>query len=226
MESLPTDISATDVFRQLSALPHAVFFDNCDTPHADARYSFVAVDPFEWISVPADGSDALSRLESALAPFSTSTHPGLPPFQGGAAGVFGYELALGLEDLAQTNTYDLSVPAMSVGLYDLVIAFDHQLGKGWLISQGFPELDPNNRQRRAQSRMDQLKAWLAGPASSGGDNRFSPETPLDVAPQFDVGIEGVTSNMSADDYLDKVAQEGKYIHQGDVFQVNLEQRLL
>ena len=66
------------------------------------RYSFVAADPVEWLAVPADGSDALARLladadvaKSAIR--IRNPQPDLPPFQGGWAGMFGYELARSLE---------------------------------------------------------------------------------------------------------------------------------
>lgn len=226
IEPLPSGTVAVDVFRRLKSLPGIVYFDSCDAPHPDARHSFIAVDPFQWMTVPADGSDALGQLKTALAAYRTTTQPELPPFQGGAAGIFGYELALGLEKLPQAQINDLPVPAMSVGLYDLVVAFDHQLGKSWLISQGLPELDLVKRQARAQSRLNQLKTWLADPPATGNAAAFIPASPTDVLPQFDVDIEGVTSNMSAEGYLDYVSQAVQYIHRGDVFQVNLAQRLL
>ena len=61
------------------------------------RYSFVAADPVEWLTVPADGSDALAQLADRAANLPTTLRPDLPPFQGGWAGLFGYELANGLE---------------------------------------------------------------------------------------------------------------------------------
>ncbi len=55
----------------------------------------------------------------------------LPPFQGGAAGFFGYDLARGLEKLPALPSS--SSPDMAVGLYDQVAAFDHADNKAWLI---------------------------------------------------------------------------------------------
>lgn len=52
--------------------------------------------------------------------------------------------------------------------------------------------------------------------------------PVDaLAPQFDIpGHDGLTSNFSAASYQQAVKRTIDYIHAGDVFQVNLSQRLL
>ncbi len=48
-----------------------------------------------------------------------------------------------------------------------------------------------------------------------------------MAPQFAVpGPNGLTSNFSRPDYLAAVARAIEYIRAGDIFQVNLSQRLL
>ena len=52
--------------------------------------------------------------------------PILPPFQGGWAGLFGYELARGLERVPPRRSTSFSMPALAVGLYDVVVAFDHR----------------------------------------------------------------------------------------------------
>src|SRR6185436_18264396 len=65
---------------------------------------------------------------------------------------------------------------------------------------------------------------------SGGDEHRSSPIPLApklLVPQFPVdGQLGLTSNFSADGYRRAVQQVIDYIHAGDVFQVNLSQRLL
>jgi para-aminobenzoate synthetase component 1 len=48
-----------------------------------------------------------------------------------------------------------------------------------------------------------------------------------LAPQCDVpGIENLTSNFSAEQYLEAIRRAIEYVHAGDVFQVNIAQRLL
>src|SRR5688500_5396361 len=110
LEPLDPRLDPVDIFRRLAELPHVVFFDSAMRHAKLGRYSFVAADPVEWLVVPADGSDALSKLvqRSHDLGFRISNcgliernpqseiqnpQPNLPPFLGGWAGMFGYELA-------------------------------------------------------------------------------------------------------------------------------------
>ena len=196
------------------------------------RYSFVAVDPVEWLSVPANGSNALAPLAERVKKLSSVTHPELPPFQGGWAGMFGYELGHSLEAIPPASIDEFQVPALAIGLYDVVIAFDHYQPAAWLISQGFPETDAAARRNRAASRLEQFRHILkgdypAGIISRNGQALLSNLAATDLAPQFVAKkFASLTSNFSAQDYLRAVARAIEYIHAGDVFQVNLAQRLL
>ena len=97
VERLDPSLDAVEVFLRLSALPHVVFFDSAMRHPELGRYSFIAADPVEWLEVPADGSDAFSLINAKSSILSNDTLPNLPPFQGGWAGAFGYELAGSLE---------------------------------------------------------------------------------------------------------------------------------
>src|SRR5206468_6259947 len=124
-----------------------------------ARYSFVAADPFAWLEargrhVRLDGtlqaeSDPFSALARLLARYRLDRLPGLPPFQGGAAGLFGYDLCHHIERLPRPRFDEFTVPDLAVGLYDWVLAFDHLANRCWLISTGLPETEPRRRRRRA-----------------------------------------------------------------------------
>ena len=218
---LPDSLSAVEVFQKLAALPHVIFFDSANDNDPQSRYSFVAADPFDFFRADEADASLLIQLEDAWRSYPTSTLPDLPPFQGGAAGLFGYEFAQGLENIPSAEMDDLPVPKLAVGLYDVVFAFDHGSGKNWLISQGFPE----TRYARAASRRDEALAWLENDSEPDlSPMAHKPST--DLAEQFDVGMEGVTSNLSAERYRQMIQRAVEYIHAGDVFQVNLAQRLL
>ena len=145
VEELSSASAAEDVFLRLSRLPHCLFLDSALEHPALGRYSFVAAAPFDFIEFPADGGDALAALAERLGPFIATSLPGLPPFQGGAAGLLGYDLGRSLEHLPPPRNDEFQTPALAVGLYDVVVAFDHSAGRAWLISQGFPELEPSRR---------------------------------------------------------------------------------
>jgi para-aminobenzoate synthetase component I len=223
---LPADLTAVDAFQRLAHLPHLVFFDSAAEFGRLGRYSFVAVDPFEWHEATCNGNDALVRLAERAKGFTTSTMPGLPPFQGGVAGLFGYDLNRSLERLPAPRQTDFPIPALTVGFYDVVLAFDHQENHGWLVSQGFPEREPGPRRERAEARLKAFEQILSKPARDPEQRTPTRIAAAALAPKFDVGLGDVTSNLSSAAYQKMVRRAVDYIHAGDVFQVNLAQRLL
>jgi para-aminobenzoate synthetase component 1 len=212
----------------LCDLPHCLFLDSAQRLPELGRYSFLAADPFEFVRVPADGTDGLVPVEARLQRYRTPSIAGLPPFQGGAAGLLGYDLANAFERLPRPRFDEFAAPAVAMGLYDVVLAYDHQQRRAWLISQGWPEIEPERRRRRAARRIDEFLRRLRGPATERPQS--SPGQPLalsELAPQFPAGgLPDLTSDFSADGYQAAVARAVEYIHAGDVFQVNLSQRLL
>jgi para-aminobenzoate synthetase component 1 len=226
-----------DCFRRLARLPHAIFLDSA-LKHEDlGRYSFLTADPFRVVEVrgqqvrldgtpqaiPA-GTNPLDFLKTELAPFSGSRRAGLPPFQGGAAGVLGYDLNRFFERLPSVPKDDFEPPELSFGIYDWVIAWDHAAGRAWIISTGFPELDAARRRRRAGVRLAQVERWLAEP-DSGPSETIAP-VKRKAQPGWRVpGYRHLESNFSPQRYTATIRQAIDYIHAGDCFQVNVAQRL-
>lgn len=217
---------SVEVFRRLASRPHCVFFDSAQRDAELGRYSFIAADPFDWITATAVDEDPLQRVETAMALFESNLVPGLPPFQGGAAGLLGYELGQTLERIPAARHDEFKTPALAVGLYDTVVAFDHEKERAWILSHGFPEQSASARKQRARQRIDEMLDWLASPPETSAP----PELALsrqNLAPQFEVAERGgVTSDFTREAYLSAVARAVEYIHAGDIFQVNLSQRIL
>ncbi len=194
------------------------------------RYSFLAADPFQFIQCPADGGDALGVLAGQLGPLTTPTIDDLPPFQGGAAGLLSYDLGRSLETLPTPGIDELQLPSLAMGLYDVVVAFDHALGRAWIISQGFPETGAASRRARAVERLKEARGWLTGDPGRA-PRRTAAQIAMvrqgALAAQYEVdGAADITSNFSRQGYLQAVQRVIDYIRAGDVFQVNLSQRLL
>ncbi len=234
---------AARTFHRLASLPHCLFLDSSLRHATLGQYSFLTADPFDFQWLDAGGMAAalpdipsrrgqegwptgpagLREVQDRLMRWSTPRIEGLPPFQGGAAGCFGYELGRGLERLPAPEFDDFQVPAMALGWYDVVVAWDHSAGRAWIISQGLPEVDPDQRMARAEARAEQMLRWMEQDTDSGKPRQAS----LDIGgPLHPASPSGVYSNFTARQYRDAVAQAIEWIGRGDAFQVNLSQRLL
>ncbi|MBY0528370.1 MAG: aminodeoxychorismate synthase component I [Gemmataceae bacterium] len=227
-----------DVFRRIAHLPNALFLDSA-LAHADlGRYSYVTAAPFDWLSARGrqialrscpfsfPPTDPFEMLHDQLSRYRTSTLPGLPPFQGGAAGLFGYDLCHHIERLPRPRYDEFAVPDMAIGLYDWVLAFDHVTGRAWLISTGFPEVDPSRRRQWAEQRLRWVQRWLR---RGEAPPQREPEARPRVVPASVHAVPrrpGLTSNFDRETYLATVRRAIEYIHAGDCFQVNVAQRLL
>jgi para-aminobenzoate synthetase component 1 len=226
-----------DVFQQLARQPRVIFFDSALRHPELGRYSFLTADPFAWVlaqgrkvevsglPMSVDFTDPFAALVDLRGRFEVQALPGLPPFQGGAAGLFGYDLCHHLECLPRPAMDDFGVPDLAVGLYDWVVAFDHEAGRAWLLSTGLPETEPRRRRQRAERRLKKFKQWMATrpePTAPPAAPR-----PAHLARQWPIaGLDGLTSNFKDTDYLERVRRAIEFIHAGDCFQINLAQRLL
>jgi para-aminobenzoate synthetase component 1 len=222
----PDVLAAVRAVRQL---PRTILLESALRREHVGRFSFLTADPFRVLEVPrvAHGSDPLAMLAGELAQFTAESVPGLPPFQGGVAGLIGYEAGQVWERLPRPQFQEFPVSDIFLGIYDWVLAWDHQTGQAWLISQGFPETDPQLRERRARERLTQIKALLQANVATTWTSNLPDLTATELAPQFALpGLAGVTSNFPREKYLQTVQRAIDYIYAGDVFQVNLSQRLL
>ena len=198
-----------DCCERLAHLPNLLFLDSA-ARGPTGRYSYLAADPVQRFTsrVP---DDALADARSALARFATLRIPSLPPFQGGIAGVIGYDHGRVLEHLPPPRTDDIDVPDVWLGLYDWVIAWDHDAGAAWLISSGIPERGVAAARRAAARAREVLDLLERAPA------RTAPGPPAAHAGP-------PSSNFTRAEYMAAVARVREYILAGDVFQVNISQR--
>jgi para-aminobenzoate synthetase component 1 len=226
--------------------PSLLLLESARAGVATGRYSFLTADPFHFEVLPqaefighpdlepksGESGDPLTRLQTRLEAFQTANVAGLPPFQGGAAGLLSYDLNRAWERLPLPRCDEFQLPALAAGIYDWVLCWDHFEKRAWIISQGFPETDVARRTDRAAQRLREVQEALLQRAirKPMGDDLKSLNCKLKIenlAPQWAApGPAGLTSNFSRDDYLRVVERAIDFIHTGDVFQVNLSQRLL
>jgi len=213
VEELPGELSPWDACRRLANRPHLLFLDSARADGRLGAYSFVSADPPAWLTHGRhESGDAFARLRELWASRRAETVPGLPPFQGGVAGLLGYDLCHHVERLPRPRFDEFATPDLAVGLYDWVLTHDHAARRSWLIVHGPAE------------RLRQVKGWLDGP----------PVTPPSLdGPRVEpalfhplAGWPGVGSNLTRPEFEAVIARGIDYVHAGDCFQVNLSQRLL
>jgi para-aminobenzoate synthetase component 1 len=230
---------------RLAGLSYRLFLDSAARGTRLGRYSFLTADPVAVVRSKGTrteiidrttgtarlvAGDALDGLRALLGSHAASPVPGLPPFQGGAAGYLAYDWGRVLERLPAPRHDDLALPDVVFGLYDWVLAWDHEASRAWLISTGLPETSPAARSGRAAARAAAVRARLQSAAPSPQSPAPSPEPASGPAPTYPV--EGgwwdprlqLRSSFTHAAYLEAVAQVREYIFAGDIFQSNLSQR--
>jgi para-aminobenzoate synthetase component I len=236
VEELSPALEPFAAFRHFAHLPYALFLDSALTHPQLGRYSYVTADPFDCLRArgrrsvlascpfPFKRVNPFTMLAEQLERYPAATIPDLPPFQGGAAGLFGYDLCHHIEKLPRPRCDEFQVPDLAVGFYDWVLAFDHLAGRAWLISNGFPEADPVLRGQRAEQRVEWVRRCLAHEPAPG---RVPARPKAIVRKAHPVpGRPGVFSNFDRAAYLKTARRAIEYVHAGDCFQVNVAQRLL
>ncbi len=226
-----------DLFLQLCRLPHCVFLDSAAAHPSLGRYSYLAAAPWRWIETPVAGPNCLDELRRTLNAIHSPTLPGLPPFQGGAAGLLSFELRHAFETLPKARFDELAMPAVAMGVYDVVFAFDHWNRRAWGVSRGWPAESPAQRRAVAFDRWEFFRQFIAAaqqdgqggrlggsvsptePGSSGRAALKAQRYPCDTRPE-------VQSTFSRAGYLAAVQKAIDYVHAGDIFQVNLAQELI
>ncbi len=244
----------------LAGLPYRIFLDSALKGTSFARYSFLTADPVAVVRSKGattehldllNGSrrvvtgDALATVQSVLAPHRVEPIPGVPPFQGGAAGYLAYDWANQLERLPVPRFDDLAMPDVVLGIYDWVLAWDHAESRAWLISTGLPETAVAAREKRASDRaavvQERLREIAGGPERAALQEARNVARPfqgrdrgvssfVDAPPSYPVDAQwsdprvGLRSSFTHDGYLDAVKRVRDYILAGDIFQANLSQR--
>ena len=239
IEEISTAHTPESLAERLHGEPGIVLLRSWLFDPPQARYSLVTAKPF--LTFRSFGSrcdishpqfpDASPRtqfgnpwqiLDALLARCELLDEIDLPFPLGGCFGCWGYDLKNFTEPkLPRRAVNDLGLPDCHVGFYDSLVIFDHRLGKTFVVSTGLAA-DGSRCEKRAVERMG---FWCRALISEGGAPRRpgqfkgvgdSPGSPLRTR---------VISNFTSADFLAAVKRAQQYIRAGDIYQVNLSQRL-
>lgn len=212
-----TGIDYLKAFANVKHMPYSLLLDSSDRNHPNSRYSFAMCMPIEtihakngkvnvtnWEQRLSFTGDPFALLQSRLKSWIEFAPrlPNLPPFQGGAAGLFSYDLARYIEklpDLARNNNV---VPDMAIGIYDQVLAHDHLLKKSYIFTHARNEAEAL---KKREFLIDLFEQNI-------------------VIPPYQTQKLDWVSNFTEEKYKDQVQRVIDYIHAGDIFQTNIAQR--
>ena len=213
---------------RLHSVPGVVLLRTGRTDTGQGRYSLLTADPFQTfrsersrIEVTAEGEtqtvfgNPWEVLRRQMARFELLDEIDLPFPLGGCFGFWGYDLKNFTEPTVTRRALnDLELPDCQLGFYDSVVVFDHQLAKVWIVSTGMLP-DGDRCATKARERVAFWEQIL---------NDSDDETPTwsAAAPKRN---DQVVSNFCRDGFVDAVQRAKDYIQQGDIYQVNLAQRL-
>ncbi|WP_428036899.1 anthranilate synthase component I [Amphritea sp.] len=160
--------------------------------------------------------DPLAFVEQFQARYRVAEWPGLPRFNGGLVGYFGYDCVRYVEKrLADSTPEDvIGTPDILLMVSDEVVVFDNLSGKLILISHADPAEEDALSQ--AQLRLDELVTRL----------RFSvPHQETQAAERRQVSESEFKSSFGEQQFKDSVERIKEYILSGDVMQTVISQRM-
>ena len=225
-----------ELAREHNLIPvRETFVDDCETPvsaflklredgpaflleSADqgqvGRYSFIGFRPrkvLRW-SLGDDG-DPYALAAAELSRYRPAPLDDLPPFAGGAVGVFAYDLVRTVEPLGEPNPDPVGVPDLALMLTDTLVVFDHLKHTVTVLANVYADDDIEASYAAVLETIAEVRWRLSGPvprpARRPGRGRVVPE---------------LIPNMSRERFESMVARIVEYIYAGDAYQVVPSQR--
>ncbi len=259
IEEIATQHTPESLVEELHGEPGVVLLRSALPDFDHARYSFVAARPF--LTLRAFGSrcelsSAGQRhiqfgnpwhvLDGLMARYELLDEVDLPFPLGGCFGYWGYDLKNFVEPkLPRRAVNDLELPDCQVGFHDSLVAFDHQLGKTWIIATGL-SADGSRSGQNARQQQEVWREHLNRPVGDAMPGKSSNHQTIrgsrrEEAPTFSEKSEDVrassrrlprlkdavplSSNLSRAEFIGRVERAQRYINAGDIYQVNLAHRL-
>ena len=216
--------------------PFSCLLESVDGEEFLARFSYIAIDPVAILRGSVDGLATVDildekfsdlariageetnlrlQIDRCLGAFDTEEIPrkknGTPKMiTSGVFGYFGYDAMHLVERIPKPELDDpAGMPDVYLLFCDTLVVFDNILRKVFIVSNYLDESDKAAALQKIELVAEQMFRPL------GRDEiTFQPEKPEDVL-----------SNTSRDEYLQKVVKAKEYIVAGDIFQVQISQRL-
>ena len=232
------EFESPDIIYSRLRCSNSFLFESIKGSEHIARYSFIGIEPYlifrakdGVIELELDGRKTLSarnplqRLKELVCGYRQETLTGLPPFQGGAAGMLCYDFVRYLEKISENAVDDLHVPDAHFLMIDRLISFDHKEKKAWIIVcpavretvLGYSGIDgtKEEHERRANKYLDEIHEKATRINIIPGPSDYD-SSPVKAVINYETG---------KDRYMEMVKNAKDYIAAGDIFQANLSLRV-
>lgn len=243
---LADTVTPISVFQKIGRDAFSYLLESAEGEGKLARYSFIGLNPF--LIFQSKGSqvkiDYRERKENytenpflslrrLLASFQTIKVDGLPRFWGGGVGYFGYDLVRFIEELTNSTSDDLALPDCILIYAGTIIVFDHLTHELWIIANIPLDKDNRGREQAYEQATGQIEKIISQLNNSASKDREAKEE-IVVEKELDEGIKNQessinksdsNSNMTKEEFVEKVIKVKEYILAGEAFQIVLSQRL-
>ena len=176
------------------------------------RWSFLGFRPRAVLRLGrGEHPDPYALVSEELERWKIAPLAGLPPFAGGAVGLFGYDLVRSAEPtVGEPNPDDIEVPELALMVTDLLLAFDHLRHEVTVLANVVAGDDLERSYEEAAAAIAEVRERLRRPVPRVEGRRTEP-------PEF-------FSNLGSSGYAAAVERAKEYIRAGDVYQVVPSQR--
>ncbi len=219
LSDICTPIEAVMILKNIST--HCYMLESVAEKEKWGRYTFLGFDPKTQITargneitigdIKMTTDDPSVQIRQILSKNRSPKFSYLPSFTGGFVGYFSYDFLSYTEKTLRIETEDTeNFKDVDLMLFDKVIAFDNFRQKIILISNMSLE-DPETGYNKAKMELQQLAELLRnGNRKKEAAGKLTSE---------------VTALFDKEQYCEMVEKAKKHIHEGDIFQIVLSNRL-
>ncbi len=212
-------ITPAEAFMGLRNLPMPFIFSG-GKDRLQNRYSFLGAAPFMTLRAGNGGTiiievgaerllqkDPFMAISEIIEGLQCKRHPECDPFPfiSGAAGYFSYDLNNVIEPgRFRKSKVGTGVPPCIIGFYDPIFVYDHHERSGYVVSR-------NDNRKRCKFFIDSITRS---------------KIPVSTERPAAVEIGGLPfSTHGKAEYMSAVTRAKEYMAAGDIYQINLSQRL-
>lgn len=226
LADMETPVSA---FQKINSGKHSFLLESVEGGEKWARYSFLGFNPSiifrskgntveiirgqkteEWKNVKSP----LDKLRDLMREYKPVKMDALPRFFGGAVGYLSYDMVRFFEELPDNTTDDLNIYDSFFVITDTILIFDNLKQTIKVVSNVYLNEGASleSLYREATRKIDSIASKLKEPL-------MRKSMPVTNQPSLNI-----TSNLSKEEFENKVVKAKEHIVAGDIIQVVLSQR--